>query len=234
MEQYMLKMIQCGNSLPVSYSVDPTCTFQPGQIAQLKVIGNEVVCGVSDGTAPFGIIDDVNSSAFTANSIDEVVDITAVGINDGYGNYYSAAEAMQTLDFSNVVRSSFVSDIEGLTLIDTNGVLVAPAGTELNYDKDGDGVVDTIRAVVSYVYRIANIPGDNTTLGSGRITVWFARGIFETDQFDTTQRYVVNSTLFVNSEGKLTSKQPGANYPGIALCTGPATGLGGTMEFLWY
>lgn len=230
----MLRIIQCGNSLPVSYSLDPTSTFQPGQIAQLKVIGNEVVCGVSDGTAPFAVIDDVNSTAFTANSIDEVVDITAVGINDGYGNYYSATEAMQTLDFSNVVRSSFVSDIEGLTLIDTNGVLVAPAGTELNYDKDGDGIVDTIRAVVSYTYRIANIPGDNTCIGSGRITCWFQRFIFETDQYDTTQKYVVNATLFVNSEGKLTSKQTSASHPGVALCLGPPTGLNSTMECLWY
>jgi hypothetical protein len=227
-------MIQAGNALPISYSIDPTAVFQPGQIAQLKVMGNEVVCGVSDGTAPMGIIDDVNSSAFTANSIDEVVDITAVGVNDGYGHYFSAAEAMKTLDFANVVRSSFVADIEGLTLIDTNGVLVAPAGTELNYDRDGDGIVDTIRTVVSYVYRIANIPGDNTTLGSGRITVWFARGIFETDQYDTTQKYVVNATLFVNSEGKLTTKQTGAGYPGVALVCGPPSSINGTIEFLWY
>ena len=230
----MLRLLQVGNSLPTFMSLDPTATFQPGQIAQMKVIGNEVVCGVSDGTAPFGVIDDVNSAAFTANSTDEVVDITAVGVNDGYGVYYSAAEAMQTLDYSNVVRSSFVSDIEGLTLIDTNGVLVAPAGTELNYDKDGDGVVDTIRAVVNYTYRIANIPGDNTCLGSGRITVWFQRFIFETDQYDTTQKYVVNSTLFVNSEGKLTSKQTGSAYPGIGICLGPPTGLQSTIECLWY
>jgi hypothetical protein len=202
-------------------------------IGQLKVIGNEVVCGTSDGTAPVGILDDVNATAFTANSIDEVVDITVVGVHTVDG-YVSAAEAMQTLDFSNVVRSSFVSNIEGLTLIDTNGVLVAPAGTPLNYDRDGDGIPDTIRAVVSYVYRIANIPGDSSILGSGRVTLWFQRGIFETDQFDTTQRYVVNTTLFVNAEGKLTSKQTGPGYPGIALCTGPATTLNGIMEFLWY
>ena len=56
----MLRLIQIGNSLPVSFPVDPTSVFQPGQIGQLKVIGNEIVCGISDGTAPFGIIDDIN------------------------------------------------------------------------------------------------------------------------------------------------------------------------------
>lgn len=54
----MLRLIQVGASLPFSYPVDPTSTFQSGQIAQLKLIGNEIVCGVSDGTAPLGIIDD--------------------------------------------------------------------------------------------------------------------------------------------------------------------------------
>ena len=228
----MLRIIQAGNSLPVSYSLDPTATFQPGMIGQLKVIGNEVVCGTSDGTAPFSVIDDVRASAFTANSIDEVVDISVVGVHTVDG-YISAAQSMQTLDFSNIVRSSFVCSLDGLPLVDTNGVLIAPPGTPLNYDRDGDGTPDTIRAVVSYVYRIANIPGDDTCVGSSRVTCWFQRFIFETDQFDTTQKYVVNSTLFVNSEGKLTSKQIGPNYPGIALCLGPPTGLMGMMEVMW-
>jgi hypothetical protein len=230
----MLRLVQVGNSLPLSYPVDPTSTFQPGQIAQLKVLGNEIVCGISDGTAPMGIIDDINTSAFTAPVNDEVVVIPAVGIHDGYGNYISAIDTMKTLRFSNIVRSSFTCDVEGLILNDVNGVIEAPAGTELNYDSDGDGTADSIRVICSYTYRIANIPGDNTTIGSGRITVWFQRGIFETDQYDTKQKYVVNATLFCNAEGLLTTEQPTANHPGIAIVTGPPTGMNQTLEFLWY
>jgi hypothetical protein len=229
-----LKLIQIGNTLPLSFPVDPTSTFQPGQVGQLKVIGNEIVCGISDGTAPFGIIDDINTSAFTAPSVDEVVLIPAVGIGDGYGNFVSAVEAMKDMRKPNIVRSSFTVDVEGLILNENNGILIAPAGTALNYDSDGDGVVDSIRAIVSYVYRIANIPGDNTTIGSGRITLWFARGIFETDQYDTTQRYVVNATLFCNSEGKLTTAQPTSSHPGIAMVTGPPSGINQTLEFIWF
>ena len=92
-----LKLIQIGNTLPVSFPVDPTSEFQPGQVAQLKVIGNEIVCGVSDGTAPFGIIDEINTSAFTAPMPDEVVVIPAVGVHDGYGNYVSAIEVMKDI-----------------------------------------------------------------------------------------------------------------------------------------
>lgn len=230
----MLRLIQVGSSLPVSFPVDPTATFQPGQIAQLKVLGNEIVCGTSDGTAPFGIIDDINTSAFTAPSKDEVIVIPAVGVSDGYGNYITPIDVMKNLRFANIVRSSFSSDYEGLILNDVNGIVTAPAGSELNYDMDGDNIPDSIRTVVDYVYRIPNIPGENTTVGSGRMTVWFQRGIFETDQFDTTQRYAVNATLFVNAEGKLTTHQSSPNLPGVAMVTGPPSGITPTLEFIWF
>lgn len=228
----MLRLIQIGNSLPLSYPVDPTATFQPGQVAQLKVMGNEIVAGVSDGTAPLGIIDDMNASAFTAPVRDEVVIIPVLSVYDGYQTVV-ATDTKEELQFANIVRSSFVADIEGLTLNDINGVVTVSAGTTLNYDNDGDGTLDSIRAIVSYVYRIPNIPGDNTTLGSGRMTIWMDRGIYETTEYDTTQPYVVNATLFVNSEGKFTTKQPTASHPGVAMVTGPPTGIVNTLEFLW-
>ena len=228
----MLRLIQIGNSLPVSFPVDPTSVFQPGQIGQLKVIGNEIVCGISDGTAPFGIIDDINTSAFTAPVTDRVVIMPAIGMLDAYGQFLSVMEVMAPIH-PNVVRSSFTADIPGLILNDENGLVIAPAGTPLNYDSDGDNVLDSIRTVVNYVYRIANIPGDNTTIGRGRSTLWFMRGIFETDQFDTRQRYVVNATLFVNGEGLLTTEQPTPAHPGIAMVSGPPSGITPSLEFLW-
>lgn len=230
----MLRLIHIGNTLPVSYPVDPTSTFQPGQIGQLKLMGNEIVLGTSDGTAPMGIIDDINTSAFTAPVTDEIVVIPAVGVGDGYGNYVAAASAMQTLRFANVVRSSFVSNVEGIILNDINGVVEIPAGQTLNYDRDGDGINDSVRIVVSYIYRIANIPGDNTTIGSGRLTLWISRGIFETDQFDPQQRYSPNATLFCNADGLLTTEQQTVNHPGIGMVTGPPTAVNSSLEFLWF
>lgn len=230
----MLRLVQVGNTLPLSYPVDPSATFQAGQIAQLKVIGNEIVCGVSDGTAPMGIIDDINASAFTAPVHDEVVIVPLVGVlgPDGY-TLIAAQNTEKRLRFSNIVRSSFVADVEGLILHDVNGVIEVQQNTPLNFDRDGDGIKDSLRTIVSYVYRIPNIPGDNTTSASGRVTVWFQRGIFETDQYDTKQRYVVNAALFVNEEGLLTSRQPSSSHPGVAICTGPPSGIVETLEFLW-
>jgi hypothetical protein len=229
----MLRPIHHTGAYPVSYPVDNTSTFQPGQIAQLKVIGNDIVCGVSDGTAPIGIIDDINTAAFTANSIDEVVDVQVVGVADGYGNYLSAVDTEKRLDFANIVRSSFVSTVPGIVLYEVNGVIGVPAGTKLNYDLDGDSIPDTVRVIVSYVYRIPNVPGENSTISTSRISFWYGRGIYETDQYDTTATYVVNATLFVNAEGKLTTKQPSPTHPGIALVTGPNSGAISTIEFLW-
>jgi len=230
----MLRIIQHGGGLPISFPVDPTATFESGMVGQLKVIGNDLVCGVSDGTAPLGLIDDINTSAFTAPITDEVVVIPAVGVTDGYGSFVSVINVKGELQFPNIVRSSFTSDVAGLTLNDINGIITAPAGIALNNDSDGDGIPDSIRVIVSYVYRIANIPGDNTTAGSSRITIWFSKGIFETDQFDTTAKYAVNATLFAGADGKLTTRQPSANHPGISMVTGPPTALVQTLEFLWF
>ena len=50
----VLRFVQLGNSLPVSYPIDPSATFESGMIAQLNVSGNQIVCGISDGSAPLG------------------------------------------------------------------------------------------------------------------------------------------------------------------------------------
>ena len=69
----MLRLVQVGNALPMSFIVDPSAEFLPGSIAQLTTLGNNIVCGVSNGSAPIGIIDDVKTSSFWQPTIDEVV-----------------------------------------------------------------------------------------------------------------------------------------------------------------
>ena len=110
----MLRPIQVGNNLPFSYPVDPTSVFQPGQIGQLKLIGNDIVVGLSDGTAPLGIIDDTRSTAFSQPVIDEIVIIPGMEIyNDGY-NFFNGKDSPQVLKNAGLIQSSFVADYEGL------------------------------------------------------------------------------------------------------------------------
>jgi len=229
----MLKIIQSGNAMPASYPVDITSTFQPGQICQLKLIGNDIVMGLSDGTAPIGIIDDIKTSAFTMSVYDEIAVIPGLDITtDGY-NYYTGRDSMKTLRNAGLIRSSFLSDYEGLILNEVNGVVKILAGSRLNWDSDGDHKNDSVKTIVNYVYQIGALPGDDTTIGSNRLTFWFQRAIFATDMFDTLQRYPMNVTLFVNEEGKLTSRQLTANHPGVAILTAPPSAVHGTIEFLW-
>jgi len=127
---------------------------------------------------------------------------------------------------------SFYCDIQ-CTLNSRNGIITFPAGTELNYDQDGDNIPDSIRAVCSYVYQVPGVPGDDSTLGSSRITVWFQRMIFQTDKYEVTQRYPLNANLFCSEAGLLTTRQPTIYHPPIAIVTGPPTARQTTLEALY-
>lgn len=230
-----LRIIQAGLGRPVSYPVDPNSTFEPGMIGQLKVIGNDVVMGVSDGTAPIGIIDDIKTVAFTQPVIDEIVDIPIpFAASDGYGNFLSTAEAMKDLANANIVQSSFAvsNKIPGLQLNPVNGLLIAPVGSVLNYRLNGSPIPNALRVIVRYAFYVPNIPGEDSTLGSGKVTFWFTRGVFETDQYEPVP-FSVNAVLFSSIEGKLTTAQTSPNQPGIAMCTIPPTAHNPRLQFIW-
>ena len=228
----MLKVIHSGNALAMSLPVDPTAEFEPGMFAQLGLIGNDIVASISDGTAPLGIIDDVRTSAFTKAQVDEVLVIEAQSSEiDDNGNRVGTVEVTGVMEYPNIIDNSFTSTIS-IVLNSVNGVATVPVGTELNHDSDGDGTYDSYRIIVNYIYRVAGKPGDDTTVGSGRVTLHYQRGIYATDQFDTTQVYPVNCTLYVGLDGKLTSSQPTDSHPGVAICTGPPSATMGTLEFM--
>ncbi len=226
-----MRLIQTGNSLPFSFPVDPNAEFQPGQLAQLNVMGNQIVCGVSDGTAPIGVIDDIKTNSFTSAAIDEVVIVPTVGVVSN-GRLVTAMDIKTELENPNIIERSFTNDVDVL-LIPRNGVIVIPQGTPLNFDNAGTGTPDSVRVVVSYTYQVPNVPGDNSTEGSGRVTVWFQRIIAQTDQFETNQRYPVNANLFVSETGLFTTRMPSPNHSAVAIVTAPPTSLQGSLEFLW-
>lgn len=228
----MLRLIQISNSLPFSWPCDPNAQFQPGQIAQLVLMGNQIVCGVSDGTAPIGIIDDIKTNAFTNASVDEEVVVQSAGVLSN-GVLVTATDIKTELANPNVVERSFTADIP-VVLIARNGVITIPAGTPLNMDLTGSGTPDSVRVVVNYTYQVPNIPGDDSTQGSGRVTVWTSRMIAQTNQYETNQRYALNSNLFVSESGLLTTRMSSPNLAAVAICTAPPSSLaGGFLEFLY-
>jgi len=231
----MFRIIQVGNALPFSFPVDPSAEFEPGQVAQLTLSGNQIVCGVSDGTAPIGIIDEIKKNAFSATSIDEViiVDASAVATSGPGGSLITTVDIKTELDNPNIVETSFISNPVDVELIARNGVITFLAGTELNLDDSGGGIPDSIRTVVSYTYQVPNVPGDDSTAASGRITVWFQRMIAATDAFETNRRYPVNAPLFVSESGLLTTRRIADDFPAVAMVTAPPTSITSSLEFLW-
>lgn len=229
----MLRLVQVGNTLPASFIVDPSAEFQPGQIAELTVIGNQVMATVSNGTAPIGIIDDIKTKAFTNVSWNEVVIVPAVGVPGPGGKIVTPIDIKAELKKPNVVSSSFNSTVD-VVLNPNNGIITFLAGTELNFDLTGTGNPNAIRTVVNYTYQVANIPGDDSTAGSGRITVWFNRMFAQTDQYETNQQYPVRANLYVSENGFLTTRRPSSIHPAVAMVTAPPTSINPMIELLWF
>lgn len=228
----MLRLVQVGNALPASFICDPSAEFQPGMLAELTVLGNQVVATVSNGTAPIGIIDDIRTKAFSSVSWNEVRTVPAVGTLVG-GKYITTVDIKAELSHPNVSPASFISTVD-VQLISLNGVIVFPAGTELNYDLLGTGTPNAIRTIVNYTYQIPNIPGDDSTIGSGRITVWFNRMFAQTDQYETNQVYPVKANLYCSETGLFTTRRPSAIHPAIAMVTAPPTPMNQMIELLFY
>lgn len=229
----MLRIIYSAYARPFEFPCATNCEFIPGMVAALTVEGNNVVSTVSDGRAPLGIIDDIRTRSFSSVSWDEVITVFALNPITVDGSLVTSADIKAELANPNVLTSTFVSDPVSVTLIPRNGVIIIPSGTKLNYDMLGTGIPNAVRTVVRYSYQVPNILGDDSTIGSGRMTVWLHRFIGETDQIDTTAIYPINANLFVNQYGQLTTTQPAPNYPSVAIVTGCPSALLPNLQFMW-
>lgn len=229
----MLRLAQIGNSLPASFICDPSAQFQPGMIAELTVMGNQVMATVSNGTAPIGIIDDIKTTSFTNVSWNETVLVSVEGVTGPNGQLVSPFDIKAELANPHVLKNSFTSTVK-VSLNSINGVITFPIGTLLNIDMTGDGIPNGIKAIVNYTYQVPNIPGDDSTQGSGRMTVWYDRGFFITDQFETNQQYPVRANLYVSEFGLLTTRRPSQIHPAIGMVTAPPTPTNPSLEIIWF
>lgn len=228
----MLRIVNTGNSQPQSFICDPTAEFEPGMVAELTVIGNQVMATVSQGTAPIGIIDDIRTKSFTAVSWNEVIIIPATGVMSA-GKIVTPIDITANLKNPHISASSFISSVD-VTLNAINGTITCLAGTELNFDLIGTGSPNAIRTIVSYTYQVPNIPGDDSTQGSGRITVWYQRMFFQTNKYETNQQYPVRANIFVSEKGLLTTRKPSKIHPAVGMVTAPPTPLNSFVEILYF
>ncbi len=228
----MLRIMQVGNSLPMSFIVDPSAEFEPGQVAQLTVNSSIVMATVSDGKAPLGVIDDIKTKAFTNRCINLVVIVEAIGVDGPSGRLVTPVDIVYPLPNPNLIRNSFSSKVPCI-LNENNGIITFPAGTELNYDLTGTGQYNAIKTIVNYTYYVANVPGDDSTFGSGRVTVWFQRMFIQVSTFESNVSYPVNANLFINETGLFTTRKPSAIHPSVGIVTSPPNKNSPWLELMW-
>lgn len=229
----MLRIIQEFGGLPVSFRCDPSATFEAGTIGELVQLGNEIVVTVSNGDAPLGIIDDFKTNAMTNVSWNEIITVPIIGVPNGSGQLVAPLDVQATLKKANIVKQSFTSSVDAI-LNPVNGIIIFPSGTVLNSDVQGTGKPSGIRAIVNYSYFIPNIPGEDSTIGSGRVTIWMTRMLFQTTMFETNQQYPLRANLFTSECGLLTTRQPKANSPAIGMVMGPPSPTNTFLAALWY
>jgi hypothetical protein len=229
----MLKIVQTSNSLPASFILDPSAEFMPGMCAELTVIGNQVMATVSNGTAPIGVIDDVRTRSFSSVAWNETVIVSVPNPVESSGKLVTPYDVKAELVHAGITSSSFQSTVP-VQLIPVNGVIVFPAGTELNLDLTGSGTPNAIRTMVNYTYTVPNIPGDDSTMGSGRVTVWFNRMFFQTDQYESNQIYPVKANVFVSEKGLFTTRRPSDRHPAVGMICAPPSSSHSMIEILWF
>ncbi len=233
----MLKIKHKGNSVPFSYPLSPSGEFQAGQLAQLTSIGNNVMATVSDGSAPFALIDDTRTQAFSNNVLDEqiIVRIPPAGTINASGVLKSAYDIKVELKYAGIYRQTFrarqvlpgqVKTGMPLILNDVNGVVTVSAGSVLNYDENKDGILDSIRFFCDYTYIIPNYMGEDTTAGTGKVTLWLGPLLIETNMCEANVSYPINAPLYVSPAGKFTTTKAKENYPAVGMVMSRPNKLG--------
>jgi hypothetical protein len=152
----------------------------------------EVQLATSGTTGLVGIIDDNKTTSFSATAVNEVV-----------------ASGATALAHANIIAAS------------NTAVLATPSGTvtltsQVNGTIAVTGLAPGTTTTVSYSYIIPGKAGDDTTLASGKCTIWLQEGEYSTDVYELStgvlvSTYTVGTALYVadntyGQQGRLTTR----------------------------
>lgn len=213
------KLLYTTTSLPQGdFNVDSSLIAEAGMIGIVSGTTVPTVFNAYSGsTGLVGIIDENKTTAFVANVVGETV-----------------ASGQTTLAHANLVSTSTFSVETGdssLTVSSaTNGTLTA-APSALSGT-----------TTVSYSYYIPGKAGDDTTLASGKCTIWLTQGEYATDQYEVStacpaSSYTIGAKLYISNatgqKGKLTAVAPSAGCQGVAYVTKSPTAGNPFLNFFW-
>lgn len=186
------------------FLVDSAVSFEAGMLGKLTGTSTGLpqvtLAGAAVGTQAVGIIDDNKTSQFIATVVNEAV-----------------ASGATVLSHANIVSG---------TLVVGSSVGAAIAG--FNYTNGAFSTATSNTGTASYSYYIPGKAGDDTTLASGKCTLWIQPGEYATDVYEvaantgTAISYSVGAPLYSSSNSKLTTTA-------AVAVTVNATGTGGSV-----
>jgi hypothetical protein len=152
----------------------------------------EVQLATSGTTGLVGIIDDNKTTSFSATAVNEVI-----------------ASGATALAHANIISSGV-----GAQLTSPSGTIILTSA--VNGTITVSGLVPGSTTTVSYSYIIPGKAGDDTTLASGKCTIWLQEGEYSTDVYELAgnvvlSSYVVGASLYVadninGQQGRLTTR----------------------------
>ncbi len=123
----------------------------------------------------------------------------------------------KTTQFIATVQTEYVNTTGGGLTVNLNNANVVPGtfatGTAVAFltSAANGTVTGTTAGTVSYSYVIPGKAGDDTTLASGKCTLWLQEGEYATDVYEVAtvssglQAYAVGAPLYASANSKLTT-----------------------------
>jgi hypothetical protein len=226
-KNYMFKLIYSHVAGPQgNFNVNSAMTFEGGQVGVVSgtAAGDpEVILAGSGSTGLLGMIDDDKETSFTAAVVDEVV-----------------VSGQTTVSKANIVNDGSVVAFDSVNVGETGGGSVVMSVAQAVNGEITNTLTDGT-ANVSYSYVIPGKAGDDTTLASGRTTLWLAEGEYATDVYEIADgvaisSYSVNAPLYVADDtngqaGRLSSEDRSGTQQVVAYVTKAPTAGNTELHF---
>lgn len=186
--------------------VDPNATWIPGQFVKLDTNTGKVTAIADVSDLVVGIAKTAKGAPFYLPYTQELE--------------WGAVGDVLTLDKSNV---------KDVRIVNASGVSLAGSGT--HYTVLNGGINGTIQVnsttgpapnagafvTVTYQYKDMNHTPFDQTIASGKTALFESNGEYAFEVYDTSAGYAVNSPVYVNTSGILTSTAVGAANGGAAV-----------------
>ena len=196
--------------------VSPTAEFVAGMVAELTTDSDgNIVLDVADDTSSTGIIGLFychKTTSFYRPVVKELQTFgtspnTATMINLSHPNIKAGSVRCQKV----ATPFTVYSESSNIIVNTTNGTITSSSGP---------GVSEAV--YVSYLYQDPNLIGIDQTLGSGMAATIEDNGEIATLMYDSSVAYALSGSLYVTSDGYLTSTQS-ASAKVIGTITKPPT-----------